>query len=193
MPFGGACGVDSVCSSIFSKIPAQTFYDFGKNVFPDLQQTAAKFYGYSSANAYWVDIGTPEEYIRATRDVLAEKFHIPHSRSSGVDPTATVAPTAEIQGNVWIGRNATVAENATVVGPTVIGDNVRIESNVHIESSIIWQNSTIGSNAKLKDTIVGIDYIVESNQELISTIVANNGPNVIPNGVSIGHAVEGPR
>ena len=57
--------------AILERIPAGAFYDFGRDVFPALQRERANFYGLALNGAYWCDIGTPAEYRRATRDVLA--------------------------------------------------------------------------------------------------------------------------
>ena len=52
-------GIYVFSPEIFAQIPAETFYDFGKQVFPDLQSAGAAFYGYHARGAYWSDIGTP--------------------------------------------------------------------------------------------------------------------------------------
>ena len=67
---------------IFEHIPAHTFYDFGKQVFPELQRAGAAFYGYDAGRAYWCDIGTLDEYRRGTNDILAGVFTIPGARGS---------------------------------------------------------------------------------------------------------------
>lgn len=152
-------GIYAFTPEIFDYIPAGEFYDFGKNVFPTLQQAGAAFYGYDAHDAYWCDIGTPDEYRRATNDVLNGVFCIP----GGTVP----------QSNVWMGNGAAVDKSATIEGPSVIGDGVRVGANARIERSIIWQGSTIGEGAFLRDTIVGMNYDVEANESLDGAIVAN--------------------
>src|SRR5262249_38433343 len=61
---------------IFKHIPAGTFIDFGKNVFPSLQQANEAFYGLLMPGAYWCDIGTFPEYRRASSDVLAGRVRL---------------------------------------------------------------------------------------------------------------------
>jgi NDP-sugar pyrophosphorylase family protein len=160
---------------IFERIPANEFFDFGKDVFPGLQRAGAAFYGYDAAGAYWCDIGTPDEYRRASRDVLEGRFAVVGARATGADPTAYVAPTARVEGPVWIGRDAFVEDGAIVVGPSVIGDRVRIEANARIEASILWSGASIGSDARLTRTIVGNEYVVAPGASLDDAIVANEG------------------
>lgn len=152
-------GIYAFTPEIFDRIPSGVFYDFGKNVFPELQETGAAFYGYDARGAYWCDIGTPGEYRRATNDVLSGAFRIPgHER---------------VKDSVWLGSGARVAPDAVIVGPSVIGDGVEIGSGARVERSIVWQGSTIGERAVLRDSIVGMNYRVEPGANLDGAIVAN--------------------
>jgi NDP-sugar pyrophosphorylase family protein len=158
-------GIYAFTPEIFDHIPSGVFYDFGKNVFPALQQAGAAFYGYDARGAYWCDIGTPSEYRRATNDVLRGLFKIPGH--------------APIASDVWVGRGARVSQYATIVGPSVIGDGVEVGSGARIERSIIWQGSRIGDGSILRDTIVGMNYNVAPQSRLDGAIVANE-PDVTP-------------
>ncbi|MEO6836573.1 MAG: nucleotidyltransferase family protein, partial [Candidatus Tumulicola sp.] len=55
-------GIYAFSPDIFTHIPAATFFDFGKQVFPSLQAASDPFYGFDARGAYWSDIGTPDEY-----------------------------------------------------------------------------------------------------------------------------------
>lgn len=166
-------GIYAFTPEIFAHIPAGVFYDFGKQVFPALQQAGAAFYGYDARGAYWCDIGTPQEYRRASFDVLRGAFRIPQTRSEGADPTAVIEPGAAIEGHVWIGREARVAAGARVIGPAVLGDGVRVGPHATIERSILWQNAAVGAGARVCDSIVGIEYAVPSEARLEGAVVAN--------------------
>jgi NDP-sugar pyrophosphorylase family protein len=52
---------------VFSRIPEGEFYDFGKQVFPEMLRDAVAFYGLAMPGAYWCDVGTLPEYRRGTR------------------------------------------------------------------------------------------------------------------------------
>lgn len=151
-------GIYVFTPEIFDHIPANEFYDFGKNVFPALQQAGAAFYGFDARGAQWHDIGTPDEYRAATNAVLTGKLRVP-----GI----------ALDGDVWTGKGAEVAKSAHVDGPSVIGEGVRVDDDAHIERSIIWQGSHIGKGAVLRDSIVGMNYEVAPGQVLENAIVAN--------------------
>jgi NDP-sugar pyrophosphorylase family protein len=161
--------------SIFEWIPAGTFWDFGKNVFPALQETKSAFYGLEMPDAYWCDIGTPAEYRRATNDVLRGRVRLPGERAgSGVRPTAVLGADVQIEGDVHIGAASKVGDGVRIVGPSVIGDEVVLGDGAVIERSIVWDGCRIGAGATLTDSIVGLRYDVRANAKLVDTIVANN-------------------
>lgn len=158
-------GIYAFTPEIFDHIPAGVFYDFGKNVFPALQEAGAAFYGFDARGAYWCDIGTPGEYRRATNDVLNGTFRIPGH--------------APLTSNVWIGKGARIAKDAMITGPSVIGDGVEVASRARIERTIVWQGSHIGDGAILRESIIGMNYDVEPGITLDGAIVANE-PEAAP-------------
>ena len=105
-------GVYAFSPEIFDRIPANEFYDFGKQVFPALQTASEPFYGFDARGAYWADIGTPSEYRRASFDVVCGRVRIPDTAADGIDPTASIAPGAHVEGPVRIGAGARVADGA---------------------------------------------------------------------------------
>jgi NDP-sugar pyrophosphorylase family protein len=152
-------GIYAFTPEIFDYIPSGVFYDFGKQVFPALQEGGKAFYGFDARDAYWCDIGTPDEYRRATNDVLNGSFKIPGH--------------APVTSDVWIAPNARIAKDAVVKGPSVIGEGVEVGSGARVEGSIIWQGSRIGEGAVVRNTIIGMNYTVEPGTTLDGNIVAN--------------------
>jgi NDP-sugar pyrophosphorylase family protein len=144
--------------AIFDHIPADTFYDFGKQVFPELVAAGLPFYGMELHGAYWRDVGTPGEYRQATADVLEGRV---------------VPVGARIEGPVRVGERAEIASGARVVGPSVIGDDVRVDAGAILERSIVWNGARIGAGAILRDAIVGERYVVDDGAVLEGSIVAN--------------------
>lgn len=172
-------GIYVFSPEIFTHIPGDTFYDFGKQVFPALQSAAEPFYGFDTRGAYWSDIGTPAEYRRASFDVVRGAIAIPGTRANGADPTATIGDGTTIDGPVWIGARARIAEGARIVGPSVIGDDVSIGARSRLERSIVWEGARIGAGATLLDTIVGKAYDVPNGAALTGALVAKEEVPVI--------------
>jgi NDP-sugar pyrophosphorylase family protein len=159
--------------AIFDFIPAATFYDFGKGVFPALLAAGAGFYGLKLNGAYWRDIGTPAEYRLATEDVLAGRVHLRGARTKGIPSDTRLADGVHIDGDVRLGHNVKIGPRVHIIGPSVVGDGVTIGADTRIERSIVWDGGTLGSRVVLIDSILGIGYDVPSGTSLIDRIVAN--------------------
>lgn len=169
-------GIYAFSPQIFERIPADTFYDFGKQVFPELLADGLRFYGYDAGEAYWCDIGTPSEYRRASADVVNGAFRVPDTRPNGADPSARVAKSASIDRNVWIGARARIGEAVRIIGPSVIGDGTVVEDGAIVEASIVWEASTIGARARLRGAIVGKDTQIDAGSEVNGDIIASCQP-----------------
>lgn len=158
---------------IFARIPANTFYDFGKQVFPELLADGLPFYGMQLQGAYWRDVGTPGEYRQATADVLEGRIVPVGARVRGVPASADVAPGMQIGDDVRVGERARIAAGVRITGPSVIGDDVEVAAGATIERSILWNGARVGNRATLRDTIVGERYAVPADVTLDGAIVAN--------------------
>lgn len=167
-------GIYAFSPKIFEYIPAETFYDFGKQVFPALQEADAAFYGFDAHESYWCDIGTPDEYRRASFDVVNGVLEIPQTCGSGIDPAAHIAAGARIDGNVWIGEGAHVADGARIVGPSVIGAGTTIGANATITRTLVWSDAAIGDGATLSDVIIGNAYHVTPGSTLTNEVLAKD-------------------
>jgi NDP-sugar pyrophosphorylase family protein len=159
--------------AIFERIPADTFYDFGKQVFPGLQAQNAAFYGLRMPGAYWCDIGTPSEYRRATADALAGRVALRGARARGIAADATLGDDVHIDGDVRIGARAVLGNRVRIVGPSVVGDDVRIGDDAHLDRAIVWDEAHLGERVSVRDTIVGIGYDLPADARLEDAIVAN--------------------
>jgi len=159
--------------AIFDRIPASQFWDFGKNVFPDLQRDGAPFYGMEMQGAYWRDIGTPGEYRLGTRDVLEGRLRLGDARVRGYPPAATLGDDVRIEGDVRIGSRARIGDGVRLIGPAVVGDGVVVGAGATIENSIVWDGARIGKGARVADSIVGIDFEISAGASIEGAIVAN--------------------
>jgi mannose-1-phosphate guanylyltransferase/mannose-1-phosphate guanylyltransferase/phosphomannomutase len=165
-------GVYAFSPAIFEEIPDATFYDFGKQVFPELQEAGAPFYGYWARGAYWADIGTPSEYRRANYDLLRGVVRIAGETPGGVDASASMARNVRVEGPVHIGAGARIGDDVEIIGPAVIGDAVAVEAGARLERAILWDGAHVGKDARLSDTVVGIRYEVPDRAVLENQLVA---------------------
>jgi len=135
--------------SVLEHIPANTFYDFGKQVFPHLLRSEERFFGMVQ-DAYWCDIGTPAEYRRVHRDALEGRVLL------------TPSDGAVVQDGVMIANKAFVDSSAVVIAPSCIGTGASIGARATVERSILWSGAKVGSAARVSDAVIGNGVTVQS-------------------------------
>ncbi|MCB0117262.1 MAG: nucleotidyltransferase family protein [Caldilineaceae bacterium] len=70
-------GVLVIEPSVIEHIPADTFYDFGHDLFPKLLAAGESIYGWKIPDGtYLLDIGSPEKYAQAQQDAPIEAGHL---------------------------------------------------------------------------------------------------------------------
>ncbi|MDQ6767142.1 MAG: NDP-sugar synthase [Candidatus Eremiobacteraeota bacterium] len=134
--------------ALLRRIPPKTFYDFGKQVFPDMLAAGGAFYGMRQ-QSYWCDIGTPSEYRRVHRDALQGRIKL-HLREG-----------ATLSDSVLLGPGASVAPSARVEGPTCIGAGSTVDDGAHVSSSILWNDVKVGADARVEDVVFADRVVVE--------------------------------
>ena len=135
--------------SVLARIPAATFYDFGKQVFPELLASDSRFFGMRQ-RAYWCDIGTPGEYRRAHFDALAGRVRL------------TPGDGAVMRDGVLLGRGANVDPSARLEAPVCIGEECEVGVGAVIESSILWRGVRVEHGARVSGAVLADRVVVEA-------------------------------
>lgn len=143
---------------IFDYIPANTFYDFAKNVFPDLLKD--RQINVFQVDEYWSDIGTLEQYKQSTQDLFENLYTFNHDK---INKTK--------DGNYICGKTD-LPQNIKFVGNSVIGDNCVVGNNVVLENCILWNGVEIADDVHLKDCVIASNTRVECN--LVNQILGQN-------------------
>ncbi|HVM40375.1 MAG TPA: mannose-1-phosphate guanyltransferase [Acidimicrobiia bacterium] len=148
---------------VFDYIDAGRPVDFSGEVFPAMLEAGRPMYGHV-AEGYWEDVGTPEAYLQAHRDIL--------SGAVSID-----VPGFMIREGVWLGEGADVDPDAVVEGPCVIGDNCRIEAGARLGEYVV----------------LGSDVIVRHDAFLERSLVHDHsylGPATRLRGCSVGRSCD---
>ncbi|MCX5749859.1 MAG: NDP-sugar synthase [Candidatus Saganbacteria bacterium] len=156
--------------SVFKSVPKGRPYSFERELFPKLLDSGEKVYAVVSKD-YWLDIGSPQKYMQAHRDILNGDIHvvIDGERVGGniwIAHGSVIDPSAKLHGPLMVGKNANISSNARLNQFSVIGENVRILEGAYVEDSVILRNSIIGKDVKLKDCIIGENCIIEDFAEV---------------------------
>ncbi|MCS7191729.1 MAG: NDP-sugar synthase [Armatimonadetes bacterium] len=162
-------GVYLLEPEVLDRIPYDSVYDFGKQLFPELASEGAPIYGFVS-DGYWNDIGHIGNYWDANRSALEKRVPIQDLPLREIRPKVFVHPTAQIADNAQIeppcaiGANALIGENARISSGTIIGDSCIVGDEAVIEGSILWSNVVVAPKTKLIECIVTDNCIVHSHE-----------------------------
>ena len=160
---------------ILDKIPSGEFYDFGKQVFPQIQEAGEPFFGFKSRE-YWRDVGNLREYRDVQGDFFTGEVELYTgltNRGDGVwlGDNVQIAPDAKLEAPCAIGANSQIGTDAQISKGSVLGKGVLIGSGAVVEQSILWDGAQIGDGAHLVRCIVGHDCSVQSNAGVFDAVI----------------------
>ncbi len=140
---------------VLELIPAGQSCSFERDVFPEL--VGHGIYAYD-ADGYWLDLGTPERYVEATRDLLAGRVHswldtLRDADGNCVEAGASTAG-AELVAPVVIGAGAALAPGSRVGPDSVIGAGSTLAAGSVVERSVLMEGCSLGPGASVRDSIL---------------------------------------
>jgi mannose-1-phosphate guanylyltransferase len=144
--------------SAIDTIPAGQVISVEHVTFPELIAEDALVMGYAEA-AYWLDVGTPEAFVRGSCDVVLGTLH-----SSAMDCQP---------GEFRVLGEASVARDARLSGGTTVGYGAVIESGAQVFGSVIFDGASIGSGAVIRDSIVGKGAIIDGGATLDGVVIGD--------------------
>jgi mannose-1-phosphate guanylyltransferase / phosphomannomutase len=171
-------GIYVVDPRVFEYIAPGANVDWSKDVFPKLLEAGEPMRGYV-ADGYWTDIGTLEEYMRATADYLYGRVNLPrigHNIGGDiwVSGEVEIAPDAQLYGPIYLGHGVKIKGGVIVYGPSVIRDYNIIDTRAIIDRSIVWRNSYIGEQAELRGAVVTRQSNIKSRAVLFEGAIVGD-------------------
>lgn len=149
---------------VLGMIPEGRECSIEREIFPVLAADG-RLFGFPS-DAYWRDIGTPESYLGAVRDVLAGRVR-------------TCAPS----GGPYLGPGAAVADGAEVDAATALGPGARVEAGARVEGSVLGPAARVGRGARVRDAILGAEVVVGGGARVEPGAVLGDRARVAPGAV----------
>jgi mannose-1-phosphate guanylyltransferase len=179
---------------VLELIPPGRAVSIEREVFPRLAANGA-VYGIALPG-YWLDVGTPESYLQAHRDVLERLFPTEVGSALGadftlVDPTAKVDPGARLVPPVYVGPGAVVEPGARLGSLAVLGAGSRLAEGGVVENAVVGSRATVGAGCTVIGSIVGDDAEIGDECQLHNLAVVGPGAslgvgNVLDHGLRIG-------
>ena len=171
-------GIYILEKEVLEYVPEDREFDFSKELFPALLEAGRPLYGYT-AEGYWKDVGSLEEYRRANLDILhgRVRVRIP-GRETGrpgvhVGEGSRIDFTAELEGSVVIGEDCRIGPETRIVN-SVIGNGVVIEEGAVITDSVVWDRVSIGGRALVQENVIANETVIGPGAHLSEGVVVSD-------------------
>ena len=142
----------------FDRIPKDIPWSIERSFFPSLIERHETFVAYVN-RGYWIDIGTPQKYVQAHRDIMDGRYRAaPFVDTAGrawVSPQARIEEGVTLEGPCFVDAGSVVKTGASIGPYTVVGRQCYIEEHVVVDRSIIWANTRVCQDAVVSRSILG--------------------------------------
>jgi mannose-1-phosphate guanylyltransferase len=179
---------------VLDLVPDGRAVSIEREVFPRLCEEGAVF-GLAQPG-YWLDVGTPESYLQAHRDVLERTFRTEVGELLGtgytlVDPAAHVDPRARLVPPVYIGPGAVLEAGVRAGSLAVVGAGARLGEGVVVENAVVAAGAVVEAGSRVVGSIVGADAHVGGDCSLDALAVVGPGAmlgsrNSLDHGLRVG-------
>ena len=162
----------------FSRIPDGTKYSIERQYFPELVERGETFVAYVD-RGYWLDIGTPSSYVRAHRDLMAQRcaagpFVGQPTNMVYRGAGCRIATDATIDGPCFLGAGCIVEEGARVGAESVLGPGCVIGAGAVVDRSILWRGTLVDRQSVVRDAVLGEHCHIEHHAEVGPGTVLGN-------------------
>jgi NDP-sugar pyrophosphorylase family protein len=140
------------------RIPRDTAFSIERGYFPSLIAEQATFVA-SIYRGYWIDIGTPEKYRQAHRDIMDGRFSAPPfattAGQSVISRDARIDDGAQIEAPCFVDAGAVIKRGARIGPYSVIGRHCHIAADAVVDGAILWPNTWVDTEARVGAAIAG--------------------------------------
>ena len=165
-----------------------------RDVFPRIVEQG-RLYGLALPG-YWLDVGTPESYLQAHRDVLEREAETAVGALLGddflaIDPSADVAPGAHVVPPAFIGPGAVIEAGARIGSRAVVAAGAHVGPDCIVEDSVIGARARLGRGVHVHGALVGEDATLGDGCSVRSLSVVGPGAcvgagNMLDAGLKVG-------
>jgi mannose-1-phosphate guanylyltransferase len=167
---------------VLDAIPAGRAVSIERETFPQLIASGESLYAFTTAD-YWIDVGRPENYLAAHRDLLTGALKLlvePGITGDGahaidrrtlmppvhLDTGVSIDPTAVVGPNAVLGRGCVVGPEA-VVRNSVLWEEVHVGAGARVEEAILASGVHVGDGAKIgAGSVVGHGVTIDAGSEI---------------------------
>jgi mannose-1-phosphate guanylyltransferase len=143
---------------VIARIPAGRPVSVERETFPGLIAAGELVMGYHES-AYWLDVGTPETFVRGSCDLVLGCLPAP-ARPGPAGPRLVLA-------------GGSVAQDASVAGGTVVGEGASVAAGADVFGSVLFDAASVGEGAVVRDSIVGRAAVVARGAVLDGAVIGD--------------------
>lgn len=180
---------------ILDFIPPNKNVSIERVTFPAVIAAGKALYAYTT-NDYWLDLGRPEQYLAAHRDVLSGAMRLavePGLSGDGCEGLRGhpgVIPPVHAAADVVVDASATVGPNV------VLGRGCSIGAGAAVRESVLWERVSVGAGAIIEEAILASGVTIGASARVAKGSVIGHDVTVAPGaqlepGARLGGAAEG--
>jgi mannose-1-phosphate guanylyltransferase len=146
--------------AVIDEIPPGRVVSVERETFPALLERQARVMAFGAAErAYWLDVGTPEAFVRGSCDLVLGRM-----------PSAAVpGPTG-----AWLALDgADIAADALLSGGTTVGRGARIGAGSVVDGCVLFDGAVVGEGAVVRDSVVASRARVGDGASLDGVVVGD--------------------
>ena len=139
-------------------VDENSHHDFGKDIIPRLLNDGRNLYAYNF-KGYWKDVGTIDSLWEANMDLLDDKNELDLGDSAWKIYTEDITTLPQ-----YVGANADIKRAYITQGCVIDGE---------VKNSVLFTSTKVGTNAKVFDSVLMPNAIVEDGAVLNRVLVAD--------------------
>ena len=143
-------------SRAITEIPRNSVVSVERDTFPRLLQKEFPMYGYKDGS-YWIDMGTPQSFLKASRDLI-------------LNPSLSLATDSVIADSL-IEVGAHVDHSANIGGGSIISAGARIGARATVMGSMVLNDVEIGEGSTVIDSYIAPGLTVPSSTQIVGEIL----------------------
>jgi NDP-sugar pyrophosphorylase family protein len=159
-------GIYLLQTSTLSLIPPGQVHSIERGFFPALLARGDLVRAHVH-RGYWIDVGTPAQYLQVHRDALRRRFPISigarPERGGWIDAKAYVEAGAELCPPFFVGPGCRILAGAALGPDSVLVSDVHLQPGSRVVDSVIWSGGRIGARAEVRGALLGTSVRVGSD------------------------------
>jgi mannose-1-phosphate guanylyltransferase len=148
-----------VCESkLLDRIPEGRVFSAERELWPAVVEDGTMYA--RGTDAYWMDIGTPANYLQANLDALAGRYVC----------SAVAHPD---EGMALLAAGAEFHESARV-SSSCLGSGSRVEADATVERAVLLSGASVGEGATVRDAVLGERVVVGPGVAIEATAIGDD-------------------